>query len=475
MKKTIAIIIPALITLLLIIFFTVYLIKVPGHETVSEPDVDPIIHKSSPSETITYVKKDPVIKLKAQLGNDQIRVDQGTAYLLIELEALDQNQTRSEQPVNIAFVLDKSGSMSGKKIQYLKQAMKTIPSLLDQRDRISIHTYNEEVEELLPSRNFNAAEFDQAVNSINTSGSTNLEGGLIAGIESCNKNSNEFLSRVILLSDGLANIGLSKPEQLSELAESKINQDSTISTIGIGADFDEDIMTSIAKTGRGNYYFLEDPDQALDIFNQELTSLLSVQAENLKLDFNLNKEHFQINRAIGYELEQKDYFNPYNLYSGRKVSYLFEIKSLTDQQSQLETLRLANLELEYFATNSQKNQKIELPINIELTDQEINPLSEVDIYREFIKSHIAEKLWQVDQKLDQVENSQALYITQELIKDVKKANQRLDGELDTELNNLEKKAQQIEELGSEDVKKSYQGRIFKKSNQSESYEKIYNK
>ncbi len=186
-------------------------------------------------------------------------------------------------PLNLVLVIDRSGSMSEKgKIEYAKEAAKQIISGLSPKDRLSVVAYSTDVELLYPIQFLNNKEgAASVVNSLYPTDSTNLSGGLIAGIGQLEKLERKgYINRVILLSDGLANYGITDMGQLIKIASQAAERGIHVTTMGLGVNYDENLMMNLAEYGAGNYYFVESPSQLAGIFDREFGQLASTVAKD---------------------------------------------------------------------------------------------------------------------------------------------------------------------------------------------------
>jgi Ca-activated chloride channel family protein len=130
----------------------------------------------------------------------------------------------------------------------------------------------------------------QKVASIKSSGTTNLSGGWLEGANHVAKNqTSEFLNRVILMTDGLANRGIIESDKLVALGKQKFEGGISTTTMGLGSDFNEDLLISIANASGGAFYFIESPEVAPLIFQEELRGLLSVIGQNLVISLELTE------------------------------------------------------------------------------------------------------------------------------------------------------------------------------------------
>ncbi len=206
-----------------------------------------------------------------------------TAHVRIGLTgfALEANDKRT--PVNVAIVLDKSGSMSGKKIAQAREAAIAAIQRLNADDIVSIITYDSTVNVLVPAtRLTDRVMFERKIRQINAGGSTALFAGVSKGAREIRKFlSRNRVNRIILLSDGLANVGPSSPGQLADLGASLIKEGISVTTIGLGLGYNEDLMTQLADTSDGNHAFVQEPEELARIFNLEFGDVLSVVAQEV--------------------------------------------------------------------------------------------------------------------------------------------------------------------------------------------------
>jgi Ca-activated chloride channel family protein len=175
--------------------------------------------------------------------------------------------------------------MAGDKIDYTKQAAQFLVQHLGSRDRFSIVLYNDKVETLLPPEIVsNKDSVIQLIDKIRVRGTTNLSGGWLEGCQHVAKNlSKHSLNRVILMSDGLANRGVTDKATLISMAQQKRHEEVSTTTMGLGKDFNEDLMMEMANAAGGAFYFIESPEVTPSIFQEELSGLLSVVGQNLTI------------------------------------------------------------------------------------------------------------------------------------------------------------------------------------------------
>jgi Ca-activated chloride channel family protein len=175
------------------------------------------------------------------------------------------------------------------KLDYLKQAAKLMVANLAPHDVFSLVTYASEVEIVSSAGTVSdPVLMRHMIDMMRASGATNLSGGLIEAIDqSKTYHGEEMLSRVILVSDGLANTGVTDPELLARYAASAAERGISVTAIGLGSDFDEDLLLALANEGQGNYYYARDPDEIPGILSAEMSGLARVWAQNVTIDLNL--------------------------------------------------------------------------------------------------------------------------------------------------------------------------------------------
>ncbi len=213
-----------------------------------------------------------------------------TVYATVSITA--QNGVSSDRaPLNIALVLDRSTSMSGGKLEQALKASHTLVDMLGAQDRLAIVSYGSDVSthsESLLATPANKELLHNAVNTVRLSGSTNLSGGYERGRDLVMaQNRDETVNRVILLSDGHANVGLRSIEELGSLARRGLDRGVTLTTMGIGLDYNEDLMSKMAVQGAGNYYFVENEAAIAGLFQKECTGLASTIARNATLELTM--------------------------------------------------------------------------------------------------------------------------------------------------------------------------------------------
>ena len=186
--------------------------------------------------------------------------------------------------LGVALVLDRSGSMAGPKLEVARRCAAWVVERLAPSDRVAVVAYDDEVTLVAPLGPPDPARLGAAIAAIPPGGMTNLSGGWLKGLEELGRQAGVPVRKVVLLTDGLANVGITEPAMLTDAARAAAEAGVGTSTIGLGADFDEDLLTALSDAGEGGAHFAETPDAAPAIFAAELEGLASVVAQNVSVE-----------------------------------------------------------------------------------------------------------------------------------------------------------------------------------------------
>jgi Ca-activated chloride channel family protein len=189
-------------------------------------------------------------------------------------------------PVNLAIVLDRSGSMSsGRKMEHARQAATFALAQMLPSDRLSVTAFDSEIETISASAHvIDKASLAAKIDGISPRGSTALHGGWNAGVNQVLEHlARSGMNRVLLVSDGLANVGLTDPAAIAADVRGMASLDVSTSTIGVGSDYNEQLLAAMAQAGAGNYYYVNNPVQLTDIFQTELSGLMATAGRRVEL------------------------------------------------------------------------------------------------------------------------------------------------------------------------------------------------
>ena len=230
------------------------------------------------------------VHLEVSMSHPTLLADKKqTTFLKVGLTGFGLPQSEQRPPVNVAIVLDKSGSMSGEKMEQAKHAAMTVVERLEENDIVSLIVYDTNVEVVVPATKLTDKSWViQRIVAIRARGSTALYAGVSQGAQEIQKFiEKERVNRIVLLSDGLANVGPRTPSELSQLGRTLMEQGITVSTLGLGLDYNEDLMTQLAQSSGGNHAFIEHANDLVHIFNQEFDTLTSVVAQEVLITINV--------------------------------------------------------------------------------------------------------------------------------------------------------------------------------------------
>lgn len=225
-----------------------------------------------------------LLEIDAGLSHGYLPSDESTElHARLQIQAKD---VRAEErpPLNLAVVIDRSGSMSGSRLRQAKRAAHELVDRLSPDDRLALVEYGSSVRvpaDSLPVTREHREKFHREISALNSDGGTFLSGGYERGREIVAENSSEqSVDRVLLLSDGKANEGADTPAALGSLAKAGLEEGVSTTTMGIGLNYDEAILTALAEKGAGNHYFIEDESKIASMFGEEFRSLSSVVARD---------------------------------------------------------------------------------------------------------------------------------------------------------------------------------------------------
>jgi Mg-chelatase subunit ChlD len=248
-------------------------------------------------------KAGEAVALDVRWGNDQAFGPGHEAVLQIGFSTVLATDRQQLRPINLALVIDKSGSMAdADKISRVKSALLALVSRLRDTDTLSIVVFDSDAQVLLPARSLaDRGYVKQLIRDIAPGGATNIHEGLMLGYREVRKNYREdATNRVILLTDGIANRGEIDPEKIAQDSLRFNDQGIDLSTIGVGLDLNKDLLRELAKSGRGLFHFVADGEDIEKVFIRELQSLVAPVAYEPNVDIEYDSA-LELEQIYGYE------------------------------------------------------------------------------------------------------------------------------------------------------------------------------
>jgi Ca-activated chloride channel family protein len=274
------------------------------------------------------------IQFEWKLGNPYVYNGNGEAFLDLRVTGKQANSSDRKR-MNLVLVIDRSGSMgSENKLEQAKNSAVEILNNLNPSDRLAIVAYDDSINTLLPSTSVEDKTYIRdLIYGLSPGGSTNLAGGMTAGFVEAQRNfRNDSVNRIILLSDGLANVGIVDPGQIANEAKRIREYKISVSTMGVGIDYNENLMASIADYSGGNYYYINQETSMASVFQKELNLMQNLIGTNAKAIFDLNQGVNVVDIA-GYKWEQsgsKLTIQVPDVYSGETKRIMVQFKVSTN-------------------------------------------------------------------------------------------------------------------------------------------------
>jgi len=287
-------------------------------------------------------------------------------------------------PAALTFVVDTSGSMDiRERLGLVKASLALLVEHLDDDDTIAIVTYGDDAAPLLgPTPVSDAATIIDAIESLSPGGSTNLEAGLQLGYRQARRAFRpDAVNAVILASDGVANVGVTDPDVLTQQITQAGEEGIHLVTVGYGmGNYNDHLMEQLADQGDGFYRYIDTFEQAQALFVDELTPTLSVVAEEAKAQVVFDPDVVEAYRLIGYENRQlddadfrDDSVDAGELGAGHAATALYEVRVRADDPAALRTapaddVPLGELRLRWMSAASGEVVERTVPIPSATTD-----------------------------------------------------------------------------------------------------------
>lgn len=296
-----------------------------------------------------------------------------TLGLLVEAVAPSlPEQQFSRTPQAIVFVVDRSGSMGGGRLDLIKNAIGEMIGQLNPHDFVSVISFDERVENHLPLRqkgNLNTAELRRELAQLEPRGATNIELGYRHGLAEAAKAPDGVEGQLILLSDGHANRGVKDSTELGQLAALATEHLVATSTMGIGTGFDEELLTRIASSGQGNHFAAVKVEEAVGGLQDEIDGLLQRSLRNIKCRvIAVHETALKAIKPVGYVQSERKVPEGIEvtlgeLVSGEERGYAFALEMNTANSDQTGTVEI---EVQISGENALTGESVSELINLEV-------------------------------------------------------------------------------------------------------------
>ncbi|HWG83947.1 MAG TPA: VWA domain-containing protein, partial [Deinococcales bacterium] len=266
-----------------------------------------------------------------------------TLEVLVRVTPPEAQAASARPALNLGLVIDRSGSMGGEKISYARKAARYAVGQLLQTDRVSVVAFDDRVEVVVPSALAgDKLAITTAVNGIHSRGSTDLHAGWLAGAEQVATHLDPArLNRVVLLSDGQANAGETNPDRIASQVRALQERGVSTSAYGLGLDYNEDLLEAMARSGDGNYAFIESPSQLPEIFARELSGLLATTGRSVSLGLEPQAGAAVLDVLNDLDRTQFGRFKLPNLVSGNPLDVVLRLRVPASHGGECLRVRLA--------------------------------------------------------------------------------------------------------------------------------------
>ena len=243
------------------------------------------------------------LEISAALSHDKIKPKRDhELFAEVALQA-DSEMPASRAPINVALVVDVSGSMRGDPMVQARRAARTFVDALEPSDRISLVSFDHQSTVEVPSIRVDEEGrtlLHEAIDGLHAGGTTNISGGLRDGFEQVERHSDpEMVDRVVLMTDGMPNVGITSLEGLAAKTADIRYSGVTVSTMGFGTHYDAELMSAMATEGAGNFRHVSDAADLELAFSDEIADLQATVASGIEIDL-LPADGVTIDEVYGF-------------------------------------------------------------------------------------------------------------------------------------------------------------------------------
>lgn len=359
--------------------------------------------------------------LDLRLGNPQFPATGGEVWLQVGLQARPAAAS-VRTPLNLALVLDASGSMASvDKLNYLKQSLLVFLGSLHPDDIVAIISYSDSARLIRPAQPVgDGAWIAQAVMMLQPGGSTNLHDGLMMGFQEVDRNFDiRRNNRVLLMTDGIANVGETDPGRIAADALGYAESGLYLSTIGLGAEFNDQLLSQLARQGHGIYHYVDSAQEMEKVFRDEAEGLVERVADDVRLT---------VRPAPGVRLIQVTGFEGQPPAEGAQAV----LQAMGAGDSQVVMVRfeapagavgvrpLADITLDYSDVFAQRPAQVTRSLSAQAAPlAAYDPLADIEVRRNATIVRSAEALKQIDGLFEQARYAEAWQVARSMEEDLR--------------------------------------------------------
>lgn len=285
-----------------------------------------------------------------QADGSQSPVDRSKHLLRVGIQGRTVEDSE-RLPANLVFLVDTSCSMTSQdKLSLAKTALKTAVDHLGANDRVAITTYAGGVSLVLaPTSGAEKKKIKRAIDGLEPNGGTAMQSGMeLAYKQAAQMLRPNSITRIIICSDGDANIGATSPDEILRRIEGYVKEGVTLSTIGFGdGNYKDAMMEKLANKGNGNYYYVDSRRQAERVFGRDLTKMIQDIAQDVKIQVDFDPSVVSAYRLVGYEnrdVADRDFRNDQvdagEIGAGHQVTAIYELDLVEGARGTLATVRV---------------------------------------------------------------------------------------------------------------------------------------
>lgn len=333
-------------------------------------------------------------KFELTAGRSVLPVDKKTELCLkVGVTGFETESEVSRPELNIALVIDRSGSMSGDRIRQAKEAAAFAVNQMKESDIVSVVVYDSDVEVLVPATKLTAkSDVLAKIDSIDAGGTTALYAGTEKGAEEVKKFYDKGrVNRVILLSDGMANVGPSEPGDLKKLGQRLGGEGITVTTLGLGDGYNEDLMQQLAQAADGNHAFITSAKNLVEVFDEEFKTVTKVVASEADCKL-VCAEGIRPIRVLNRDAEisgQEVKFGWNQIYSGHQRYVLVEVEVPAGANGEKRPVATATLSYANMKTNKTDNLSDSVEITYSSSEEEVKAAENQDVMKDYVSQSAA--------------------------------------------------------------------------------------